>query len=105
MEAVIRSLQLFKEFKGHIHPFQRVFDGLGAIIPGTLQCTGSKGIAAGSSKGMPVTDAEAKQIPHRLAFNFLFRTIMLEGEWIFALGTFVLNFRDVCKVFHGAYLY
>ena len=60
VEAVVGSLKFFKEFKGHVDTFECVFDGIGTIIPGTLQRAGTKGITAGSPKRMPVTDTEAE---------------------------------------------
>ena len=74
-----------------------------AVIPGSLQRGGTKGVDPRRTKRMPITDAEPKPIGHRPACDDFICLIMLERKLILAAGTFERNFGNFGKVTHGLF--
>ena len=102
MPAVVVHAELVHELKAGPHAALRIGDGVAAVIPRALGGAATERIGQRVAHGVPVGDRKAHLRAHRFATDDFVRVVVLEGESVAALGSFVLNFRDVREsVVHG----
>ncbi len=100
VEAEERGGQLLHELEGHADPPLGHVDVIDAALPRAEHRARAERVAAGSAEGMPIGDAEAEVILHRLAGHDFRLVVVAEGERIFGLRAFVTDFGDFGKCVH-----
>jgi hypothetical protein len=72
-----------------------------AFSPRPQHRAGAEGVAARAAQGVPIGDAEAKMVLHRLAFHLCIGVVVAESEGVLRLWTFVGDLVDFRKCGHG----
>ena len=70
-------------------------------FPGPQHRARPEGIAAGAAHRVPIGDAEAEVVLHRLALDHLVLVVVAERQRVLRLRAFVADFGDIGKCGHG----
>src|SRR2546421_12415349 len=97
MKRIIRRTQFFHEFEGDSRAVLRISDRAASVIPRTNCGAAPEHIRAHSAECVPVCDRETQMIFHRLSIDEFVRIVMPEGEGVFSLRSFELDFRNLRK--------
>ena len=102
VEAVVVDASFVEEFEKHVSAFECVVNGIGLIIP-WHQCGGSaEGVGETIAHDVPIGSGEAHVIAHGFALDEFIGIVVLECERVTRGRAFVLNFRNVGEIRHGA---
>jgi len=93
VETIVLNPDLCEEFKKYVDPLQRIFGGLGAIIPRHERGPCAKWISERIAHAMPVGRSKPEVVRHGFPLDQLSCVVLLEGEWVF--GETALE-RDGC---------
>src|SRR5690606_35399150 len=99
MKAIIRSADLREEFEGRIHLGAGARVRIRGSVPRKILRARSEWIVAGTTKRVPVGDAEPEELLHRLSADLLVWIVPFESERVVALSAFERDFPDTGKVF------
>ena len=88
VERVVGSAQLLDELERRPHATHRILDRVAAVVPRPDHGSRAERITARSAKRVPVDDAEAKMLLHRLAFHDLVFVVPAERQRILRCGAF-----------------
>ena len=102
VKAVKGRAQFLEELNEHPRAVLRIGHIIGARFPRPHRGARAKRVIAHPAHGVPVGNAEAQMLLHRLAFDHLVGVVMFEGQRIFGIRAFVFNCLNVREKFsHG----
>jgi hypothetical protein len=96
-EAPEAYAELCEEFKGGIHGLFGPLHRVGGFVVAADDGVGSELVGAQAFKRMPVADCKTQMLGHRFAQNLVVGVVVLEGEGIFGVRSFVFDLFDFRK--------
>src|SRR5690606_34526622 len=90
----------FHELEGDVDAVDGVVERVDRRFPGPQHGARSERIGPRSAKRMPVGNAEAEMVLHRLAFDHRGFVVMAKRQRVLRIGTFVADLRNLGKSSH-----
>ncbi len=103
VEAEEGGGQLLDELEGHADPLLGVVDVVAAAFPGPQHRGRTEGVRTAAAHRVPVGDAEAEMVLHRLAGHDFRLVVVAESQGILRLRAFVADLLDFRKSGHDGF--
>ncbi len=97
MKGVVRRTEFVDELERGPNATDRVGQRIAAVVPRPNHGRGAERIGARPAERVPIDDAKAEVLLHRLAFHDFVLVVPTEGKRVLRVRTFVTNLRNLGK--------